>query len=266
MTPDSSPPAADEDPGDAATSVEVGISLDSVEAAIPADPGPIVLEDVRKEYGDVTALHGASFRAATGEFHCLVGPNGSGKTTLAMVTLGLTKPSAGRIAGPTDDVGFSFQRPRYYPDLSVAENLGVFAEIHGRSLADPFVEDLSSTLRLNRVSHAVAAELSGGFEKKLDVAIALLGRPTYLWLDEPLSDVDDVSTERLLSVLAGYTDRGGGVIVSTHNLRAFAPYCTKLTAFLDGHISDTVDVEDCENPADLESLQEDLLEGLRARR
>lgn len=267
MTSDSHPPASARESG--ATDNQRGeehVSMDEVAAALPENPDPIVLENVRKEYGDATALHGGTFRATAGEFHCLVGPNGSGKTTLAMVALGLTMPTAGRIAGPTDEIGFSFQRPRFYPDLSVSENLSVFAETHGRSLDDPWIRDLLSTLRLTRVSHTVAADLSGGFEKKLDVAIALLGQPTYLWLDEPLSDVDDVSTERLLALLEQYADHGGGVIVSTHNLSTFGQHCTKLTAFLDGHISDTVDVEGSEDPSELASIQSGLLERLRANR
>ena len=123
-----------------------------------------------------------------------------------------------------------------------------------------------STLRLSRVEQQVAAELSGGFEKKLDLAIALLGGPTYLWLDEPLSDADDVYEKRIVSLLGTYANAGGGVVVSTHNLELFGDDLTHMTVFLDGKSSGTVELGDTSEPGSVHRRYRTLVEELSGDR
>ena len=193
------------------------------------------LRDIQKSYGGVTALSGVDLSVAPGTIHALVGPNGSGKTTLLRVALGLTRPSSGRVDAPAEGIGPGFQRANVYRDLTVAENLDVFAALTGAD-DDTWRERLLSALRLDRVLDRRAGELSGGFEKKLDLALALLNRPPVVCLDEPMGDLDDVSKAKLLDLLVDYRDAGHAVVVSTHRLGAFADVLDHLTVLHDGAV------------------------------
>lgn len=197
---------------------------------------PLELTGVEKTYGTVTALSGIDLSVRAGTFHCLVGPNGSGKTTLFRIVLGLTNASAGTVSRPADGIGCGFQQANFYPQLTVAENLDVFGALSGTE-SEAWRDRLVETLRLNRVLDRSAGALSGGFAKKLDLALALLDRPSVVLLDEPLGDLDDVSKERLLDFLGEYRDEGNAVLVSTHHLEVFEPYLDRLTVLYDGDVA-----------------------------
>ncbi|RXK48349.1 ATP-binding cassette domain-containing protein [Halorientalis pallida] len=200
------------------------------------DHDPILaLREISKAYGDVTALSGVDLSVEPGTIHALVGPNGSGKTTLFRIALGLTRPSSGSVDAPADGIGPGFQRANFYRDLTVAENLDVFAALTGAD-DEAWREELCSTLRLDRVRDRRAGDLSGGFGKKLDLALALLNRPAVVCLDEPMGDLDDVSKTNLLDLLTDYRDEGHAVVVSTHQLGAFADVIDHLTVLHDGAV------------------------------
>ena len=201
------------------------------------EPGATILglDGVVKTYGEIVALDGVDLAVRAGEFHCLVGPNGSGKSTLLRVVLGLIRPSAGEVSLPAGGVGCGFQRGNFYRGLTVEENLDVFAALMGADDA-AWRAEVVETLRLHRVRHRVASELSGGFAKKLDLALAMLDRPDVLFLDEPFGDLDDVSKARLLEFLDAYCEAGNAVVVSTHHLVDFEPLLDRLTILHDGEI------------------------------
>jgi len=196
---------------------------------------PIVVDSVRKEYGSVVAVDDISLTVSDGSFHCLIGPNGSGKTTTFRLLLGLTQPTSGTITLPDGSVGCGFQRPNFYPELTVRENLDVFASIV-ETPSSTWRETLLEELRLERALDRTAAELSGGFARKLDLALALLKRPDYLLLDEPLGALDDVSKERLLTFLDSYTDDGNAILVSTHHIGDFEQHVDHLSIMHDGDL------------------------------
>jgi len=236
----------------------------------------VAVEDVHKHYGarwgigvprprdsdgeegasdTVVALDGVSLSVEPGEFRGLLGPNGSGKTTLFRLIAGLERPSAGRVVRPDATVGHSFQRPCFYEDLTVRENLRVFRAFDDDPPAWSWVEELLEGLRLAPASHRIAGDLSGGFSTKLDLALAMLGRPDVLLLDEPFTDVDDYSRRRIRSFLAAYNDDGRTIVVSTHNVEAFAPVLDAITVVLDGTVR-----YDGPPSADLTTQYRDLLE------
>jgi ABC-2 type transport system ATP-binding protein len=194
----------------------------------------MAVEGVRKTYGDVEALADVSLQLGDGEFHCLLGPNGSGKTTLFRLLLGLTNPTDGSVS-PPDSVGCGFQRPNFYPELTARENIDVFASLVG-AVDGEWRRRLVSELRLGRALDRTAADLSGGFARKLDLALALLKRPEYLLLDEPLGALDDISKERLLAFLDEYAAAGRTVVVSTHHVGDFEPYLDRVTVMHDGRV------------------------------
>lgn len=196
---------------------------------------PIRVSGLTKRYGPVVALDDVSLTLDPGTVHALAGPNGSGKTTLLRAVAGLTAPTAGDVRVPACDLGYAFQRPNLYPDLTVRENLAVFARMAGtrRAWRDRLVE----RLRLDPVLHRRAAALSDGFAKKVDLALALLKEPSVLLLDEPLADVDDAAERNLLDLLSDYAGPDRLVVVSSHNLGAVGPLLDRLTVLIDGTVA-----------------------------
>ncbi|AGN01433.1 ABC-type multidrug transport system, ATPase component [Salinarchaeum sp. Harcht-Bsk1] len=186
--------------------------------------------------GAVVALDGVSLTLERGEFRGLLGPNGSGKTTLFRLIAGLERPTAGTISRPDATVGYSFQRPCFFADLTVSENLRVFHSLQDDPPGWDWVEDLIDGLRLDPAVHRVAADLSGGFSTKLDLALGLLSRPDVLLLDEPFTDVDDYSRRRIRAFLEDYQRDDRTILVSTHNVEDFAPVLDRVTVILDGTV------------------------------
>ncbi len=195
----------------------------------------LALEDVSRLYGDVLAVDDVSLSFGDSTFHCLLGPNGSGKTTIFRLLLGLDRPSSGTVTRDTHTVGCGFQRPTFYPSLSVRENLDVFASLAGES-GQAWRERLLDALQLRPVLDRPAGELSGGYARKLDLALALLDRPGVVLLDEPLGALDDVSADRLVSFLAAYRDAGHCVVVSTHRATEFEPHLDRVTIVAGGTV------------------------------
>jgi ABC-2 type transport system ATP-binding protein len=196
----------------------------------------VFFDTVTKRYGSVVAVDDVSLAVEPGQYHCLIGPNGSGKTTLIRLLLGLARPSAGRVDRDAASVGCGFQRPNFYPTLTVRENVDVFARMAGTRDAD-WRAELLAELRLDRALDRTAGDLSGGFARKLDLALALLDRPDLLVLDEPLGALDDVSTERLLGFLERYCDAGNTVLVSTHHVGRFEGTLDRVTIMHRGRVA-----------------------------
>jgi ABC-2 type transport system ATP-binding protein len=192
----------------------------------------IACQGVEKRYGDVTALGGVDLRVEPGTVHCLAGPNGSGKSTLLGVLAGLVRPDRGRVERPS--VGVGFQRPRVYEELTVAENLSVFADIRG--VADGRREALVDRLGLGPVRDRMARALSDGYARKLDVALALLGEPGALLLDEPLGNLDEYTAGQLLSVVADYPGETRAVVVASHDIERFEGVIDRLTVLHGGSV------------------------------
>lgn len=195
------------------------------------------VDNLKKEYGPVVALDGVDLAVEPGLVHCLAGPNGSGKSTLFRVLLGLTRATSGEVTRPPSRaIGASFQEPAFYDSLTVAENLDVFGALAGHPEAE-WVDRVVNVFDLERVSHRRAGDLSGGYSQQLDLALALLKEPTYLLLDEPLTDLDDVTADSLMSFLATYAEAGNAVFVSSHRIGEFAPILDRLTVMNDGAVT-----------------------------
>ncbi|QCC51879.1 ABC transporter ATP-binding protein [Halapricum salinum] len=196
----------------------------------------LAVERVSKDYGTVLALDDVSLSVDPGELHCLAGPNGSGKSTLFRVFLGLTSPTSGEVARPpSGQLGTSFQEPAFYPSLTVGENIEVFRGLAGNPDLE-WVRRVVRVFNLPKVLERQAGDLSGGYSKQLDLALGLLNEPEYLLLDEPLTDLDDVTTESLLSFLESYADAGNAVLVSSHRIAEFAATLDRLTVMDGGRV------------------------------
>jgi len=203
----------------------------------------ITIDGVTKTYGDVSAVDDLTLSIGGGQYHCLLGPNGSGKSTVMRLVLGLTRPTAGRIEQPAAPIGCGFQQPNFYPGLTVRENIRVFAGLVG---ADDWEwnQTVVTELRLSRALDREAGDLSGGFARRLDLALALIKKPRFLLLDEPLGALDDVSQERLLDFLGRYAGDGTTLLVSTHEITEFEPYADRVTVLHRGELVLDRTVED----------------------
>lgn len=198
-------------------------------AASPVESQPAVLiEGVVKCFGSVRALRDLSARIEYGRLTGLVGPDGAGKTTLMRILTGLLAPDAGRamVAGfdvVTDNdaihvaTGYMPQRFGLYEDLSVMENMRLYAQLRGMDAdhhSNLFAELLEFT-RLEPFTDRLAGKLSGGMKQKLGLACALMARPAVLLLDEPGVGVDPVSRQDLWRMVQALTDEGMAVVWST---------------------------------------------------
>ena len=193
----------------------------------PADAA-IVCENVTRAFGDVVAVDALSARIRAGIITGLVGPDGAGKTTLIRMLAGLLAPSSGtmRVLGhePQKDgellrarTGYMPQRFGLYEDLSVQENLDLYADLRGvsgQARRETFERMLDFT-DLKRFTDRRAGKLSGGMKQKLGLACALLGDPDVLLLDEPGFGVDPISRIDLWKMVEDLAGEGKTIIWST---------------------------------------------------
>jgi ABC-2 type transport system ATP-binding protein len=200
-------------------------------------PGPIVLgREVRRTFRRskddpqaVEALAGVSFEVPAGELTALVGPDGAGKTTLMRLMAGLLTADSGtlRVLGidPAVDsqqiqsrIGYMPQRFGLYEDLTVQENLDLYADLHAVSAAERSVRypQLMQMTDLGAFRARLAGQLSGGMKQKLGLACTLVRTPDLLLLDEPTVGVDPLSRRELWQIVDDLVhERGLTVLVST---------------------------------------------------
>ncbi|MFA7441000.1 MAG: ATP-binding cassette domain-containing protein [Sphingomonadaceae bacterium] len=196
-------------------------------AADSSEPA-VIIDGVDKYFGDRAALRGVSAQIHYGRLTGLIGPDGAGKTTLMRILTGLLVPNAGRVTLAGFDVvddndaihvasGYMPQRFGLYEDLSVMENMRLYARLRGMDAdrhAGLFTELLDFT-RLGPFTERLAGKLSGGMKQKLGLACALMARPAVLLLDEPSVGVDPVSRQDLWRMVNALTDEGMAVVWST---------------------------------------------------
>ena len=211
----------------------------------------VVARGVRKRFRAVEALRGLDLAVAAGEIVGLLGPNGSGKTTFIRAVAGLVRIDAGEIAvlGVTPRaaigsgrVGYMTQAPALYQELSVAENLAFFAAL--RSLPEPrrAVDEALAIVNLADRRGSAVSSLSGGMRQRVSLAIALLGAPRLLLLDEPTVGVDPALRREFWAYFRRLADGGTAVLVSSHVMDE-AERCDRLALIRAGRvlISGTVD-------------------------
>src|SRR5262245_42849348 len=171
------------------------------------------------------ALDDVSITIAPGKMTGLVGPDGAGKTTLIRILAGLIDPDAGSatvfgapaISTDRSRIGYMPQRFGLYEDLTVMENLRLYADLRGLppNEHEAGFRRLLDFTDLNRFAARLAGNLSGGMKQKLGLACAMVRAPTLLLLDEPGVGVDPVSRRELWSMVKGLADTGIGILWST---------------------------------------------------
>ena len=181
-----------------------------------------------KTFGAVRAVDGLNLEVRAGEMIGLVGPDGAGKTTAIRLMVGALEPTSGqiRVAGydlpgqvekAHEELGYLAQRFSLYGDLTVRENLDFFGEVFNVPDAErkQRSQDLLRFAGLEEFADRPAIALSGGMQKKLGLATALVHRPKVLLLDEPTGGVDPVARQEFWQLLIGLLREGSAVLVST---------------------------------------------------
>jgi drug efflux transport system ATP-binding protein len=188
----------------------------------------IEVNNVSKSFGDSAAVDGLNLQVRPGEMVGLVGPDGAGKTTAMRLLCGALQPTSGsmRVAGyaipgqvekAREEIGYLAQRFSLYGDLTVRENLNFFGEVFDMEEAERAErsKDLLRFAGLEEFANRPAAALSGGMQKKLGLACALVHKPKVLLLDEPTGGVDPVARQEFWHLLIGLLRGGSAVLVST---------------------------------------------------
>ncbi len=209
-----------------------------------------VVKSFRTGKRSVIALNGLSASVETGKITGLVGPDGAGKTTLMRLVAGLLRPDRGqvRVLGldsvsdaqeVQSNIGYMPQRFGLYEDLSVAENLNLYADLHGLGLADRRhrFDKLYSFTGLGDIQRRLAGRLSGGMKQKLGLACTLVHPPRLLLLDEPSVGVDPVSRRELWRMIDALIEEGISVIWSTAYLDE-AERCDAVLLLHEGRLMD----------------------------
>ena len=185
----------------------------SVAGAADGNRPLLAAREVGRRFGKRTALAPTTLEVRAGETVALVGPNGAGKSTLLSILAGVLPPSTGEVVRRARGVGWAPQRPAHYGRLTPRENLELFAGLAEARSPDETARRLLALVELE--GDVPAAELSAGNQQRLNLALALVGEPEALLLDEPAAPLDAAGRARLWDVVAATADRGGAVVFAT---------------------------------------------------
>jgi ABC-2 type transport system ATP-binding protein len=204
----------------------------------------IVVNDLSKAYGAHEAVRGLTFSVGRGEVYGLLGPNGAGKTTTVEILEGhrrrdggevsvLGFDPAGRDAGLRSRVGIVLQSCGTYPHLTVRETLEHFAAMYP---APRGVEETIALAGLEAAADRRARTLSGGQARRLDLALALVGDPELIFLDEPTTGFDPAARRAAWKVVRALRDLGKTVLLTTHYLDEAQALADRVAIVKDGRI------------------------------
>lgn len=230
-------------------------------------PDAVRVQELTRKFGDFTAVDGVTFQVEEGQIFGFLGPNGAGKTTTIRMLIGLLPPTAGEgwVAGldiRTEGeairrkIGYMSQKFSLYTDLTVEENIALFAGLYGVT-GDRFQERREWVLEMAGLTgkgDRLTGDLPLGWKQRLALGCAVLHEPSILLLDEPTSGVDPSARRRFWDLIDELASQGTSVLVSTHYMEE-AEYCNRLVLMNRGKV---IALDD---PAGLRSrMDEPLLE------
>ena len=208
-------------------------------------PEPVIsVAGLRKSYGELEAVRGIDLEVARGEIFAFLGPNGAGKTTTVEVLEGYRGRTAGEVTVLGEDpahvdrawrerIGIVLQESKMHPELTVRESLELFAGYYRspREVADTI--DLTG---LSEKADDRVGRLSGGQQRRLDVALALIGDPELLFLDEPTTGFDPSARRRAWEVVASLRELGKTVFLTTHYMEEAQALADRVAIIAGGRI------------------------------
>ncbi len=217
----------------------------------------IEIKALRKSFGVNQALKGISFSVEEGEIFGLVGPDGAGKTTAVRIAAGVMKIDSGTVIvggfnvkeRPDESkkiIGYMPQKFSLYQDLSVEENINFFADLYEvKSIERELMKkDLYAFSRLGKFKDRPAGKLSGGMQKKLALACALINVPKLLILDEPTIGVDPLSRQELWEMLIKLNKERRVSILVTTSYMDEVERCGRVGLLYEGELLKVENLED----------------------
>ena len=209
----------------------------------------IEVEHLVKAFGSFHAVDDITFSVKRGEIFGFLGANGAGKTTAMHMLTGLNQPTSGtgRVAGYDirteheqikKHIGYMSQKFSLYEDLTVAENIRLFAGIYGMKSEEIRVKSEELLRRLKFESHAndLVGSLPLGWKQKLAFSVSIFHEPAIVFLDEPTGGVDPATRRQFWELIYDAARRGITVFVTTHYMDE-AEYCDRISIMVDGKIS-----------------------------
>jgi sodium transport system ATP-binding protein len=210
----------------------------------------IVVNNLRKSFGEVKAVNGVSFTARDGEITGLLGPNGAGKTTTLRMLYSLLPPDEGdiRIDGldPTVDameikrtLGVVPDSRGLYTRLTARENIAYYGELHGlsKSAIRSRIAELIETLDMDDFIDRRTEGFSQGQRVKVAIARAMVHTPQTVLMDEPSNGLDVMSTRALREYIRGLKSEGHSVVLSTHIMQEVAALCDRIVIIAKGEVA-----------------------------
>src|SRR5690349_2135505 len=219
------------------------------------DTSVVRLDDVRKEYGDTTALDGVTLEIRSGEAVAVMGPSGCGKSTLLNMIAGLDRPTSGSVRVHGEDlgrlnetklalfrrhrVGMIFQFFNLLDDLPALDNVALAAQLTGtpagpaRTRALELLDELGIAGRRN----VYPSQLSGGERQRVAVARALMNRPALLLADEPTGALDTRAGEQVMDLLLDLNQIGQTLLLVTHDQQLATRCASRVIDFVDGQVA-----------------------------
>jgi ABC-2 type transport system ATP-binding protein len=200
----------------------------------------IEVQGLTKRFGSVVAVADLSFSVRRGEIFGLLGPNGAGKTTTIQLLLGLTTPTAGTIRvfgldlpkhrrAILQRVNLAATHVSLPTNLTVWENLNVFARLYGIRKPRAKIEELLELLDMTPLARRVTGTLSSGQITRLNLCKALLNDPEILFLDEPTASLDPEVAARVRDILRRIQrTRGITMVFTSHNMREVEALCDRI--------------------------------------
>ena len=228
----------------------------------------IEMKGLRKEFGSKVAVQALDLRIPEGSLYALLGVNGAGKTTTIRMLTGLTKPTGGEayvmghsISSELDEVkklvNISPQETSVAPNLTVRENLEFIAGIYGFDKAKTVekVREMLAQFSMEEVEHQKAKTLSGGWQRKLNIAMALITEPKVLFLDEPTLGIDVLARRELwrkIEALKGKIT----IVLTTHYMEEAENLADEIAIMAKGELMAVGSPEELMRRTESESLED----------
>ena len=227
--------------------------------------GIISIKDVTKNYKTKTALDSVSLEINNGELFGLLGVNGAGKTTLIKILCGLTKKTSGTVFINNlnlDDsidkikeiIDVSPQETSIANNLTVKENLDFFAAIYGKQNSH-VISEVVKVFKLTDVLNQRAKTLSGGYKRRLSIAVALISEPQILFLDEPTLGLDVLARRELWQIISKLKNKIT-IILTSHYLEEIEHLCDRVAILSEGKLLEVGTIDELKQKADAKTFED----------
>ena len=225
----------------------------------------ITIDNVCKNYKTIKALDNVSLTIKKGELFGLLGVNGAGKTTLIKILCGLTKKTSGKISINNfnldkeidkikEIIDISPQETSVANNLSVKENLEFFANIYNNNNTTT-INEIVDIFNLREVLNQRAKTLSGGYKRRLSIAIALISKPKILFLDEPTLGLDVFARRELWKIIKKL-QKNITIILTSHYLEEIENLCDRVAILSNGKLIQTGTIEEIKQSTNTQNFED----------